>query len=272
MLLPSRPPAKLKPRVDFDPEQFRKMIFTRGLRVRWEQSAECPCERQTQAVNQGFGFDVQSGLRTTAEARVDCPVCKGRGYFHHSSQEILAVIPGSRNTPKPFEPYGEHARGMVSVSLLPEHLPALYDRFTLLDSVLVYRESKTRSAVVESLRYPIVSRSLDLQGGAQTVDVLYAHKASASGSTTSVDTLTQGVDFVITNAGEVDWTLGDGLGSAPVVGAQYSFSYYANPRYVVIDHPHAFRDTWIGNKVATPYAASLPVQAMAQLDFLGGSE
>jgi hypothetical protein len=121
------------------------------------------------------------------------------------------------------------------------------------------------------MKYPIVSRNLDLAGGATAVSALYAIKASSTGVVDSAAPLVNGVDFTITADGKIDWALGVAAGTAPAENSFFSISYYANPRYVVVDIPHAFRDTWIGTNVATPYFAPLPVNCMAQLEFLAGS-
>jgi len=266
--------------VDFDPERFRKIIFSHGMRVTWEQASECPCIRsKDELLAKGDGLVSEltaAGIAAlTAEPRPECPVCAGKGYLYHSAQEIRATATGAQSNPQAFTAYGEYARGMLSFSLLPEHLPSYQDRFTLLDSVLVYRETQTRTAaVLEPLRYPVVSRDLDLEGGVTSVDVLYLIRTDPDGLPPfdGSGVMTKGVDFAVGAGGEIDWTLGDAGQTAPVEGAHYSVAYYAHPRYVVIDHPHVYRDTWIGKKVVDPYFQSLTVNAMGQLDFLGGGD
>jgi len=270
MDFPPRIPAKLVPRSDMAPEELRRVINQRGLRTAWEQAADCPCVRLSQGVNSGFGYATLATDKTTAEARPDCEVCKGLGYFWHSSQNILAQISSAFTQPQAFASWGEYAKSMVSITTLPEHIPGLFDRFTLRDSVLVFRESRRRSAAtVEALRFPIVSRSLDLATGPKTVDVLYAHRTDTAGIALLTDILTPDTDFVVDGAGKIDWTLGDANGKAPLEGAYFAMSYYARPRYVVVDYPHSFRDTWIKNKAPTPTYAPLPVQVVAQLEFTG---
>ena len=266
MDLPSRKPAKLGPRVDFRPEQFRKFFFKAGIDMIWEQAQECPCKRSTS----DYTVDVSIQLTdTTSEARIDCPKCKGKGYFYHSPQKVRAIITGAQENPERFRMYGEFATGMVNISLLPEHLPAYGDRFTMSDSVLLFRESKLRTvAAVESPRFPIVTRSLDLSTGPSEVSVLNLHTANADGTCTDVGNLTQNVDFEVTPDGDIDFTLGDALGTAPSSGTQYSVSYYAHPRFVVVDHPHAFRDTFTKRKSPNENFKPLPIQCNAKLEFL----
>lgn len=269
--LPPRKPPKLGVRADFKPEEFRKIIFTDGLTLIWEMAQECPCARRTAAtVTLGNMVDATGGEGHTAEPRMDCVVCGGRGYFHHSAQEIVGIVTDARSDPRRFEVWGgENALGMVSISLLPENLPGFLDRFTMKNSVQLFREVRTRTAdVVEALRYPVVPRVLDLQGGEQTIAVLHAYKAGADGVAPADGLLTVGVDFDVTVDGKIDWTKGIANGKAPVEGGRYAMAYYAHPRWVVVNHPHAIRDTNVGFKKSAPEHQPLPVQAVCKLEFL----
>ena len=271
MLLPSRVPTKLTQRVDFRPEDYRKLIHTHGLRVEWSQSAPCPCQRVNRDLATGMGYAVEPPTtQTTGEARTDCDVCKGIGVLYHSAQNILAAITTVRSKPELFQAFGSRASGMAAISLLPEHLPRVQDKFKLLDSAIIYAERRIRTAsTVESLRYPILTRTVDLASGATPVGVLYAHRAATSGVATAGDAMVAGVDFVVDGSGNVDWTLGDGLGSAPVEGAAYTMVYNTAPTFIVTDHPHVVRDTWIGAKKPAPEHQALPVQCYADLQQLG---
>ena len=277
--LSSRIPAKLRPRADFKPEEFRKLVLTRGLRVTWELAAECPCVNRRNdyiAPSENLvGFLQAVGQDADInEPRVDCPTCAGKGYLYHSPHEIRAIFTSAKDKPDLLATYGEMSRGMASFSLLPEHLPSVRDRFTLTDSVMVYRETRTRTStggsptVVEGLRYPVATRTLDLAAGPTTRKVLHCYKTNALGVAEAGGELVEDTDFVVNGDGEIDWTLGDGLGSAPVTGARYSVSYYCAPRYVSVDIPHTVRDTWIASKAVAPEFAALLSQTTAMIDFL----
>jgi len=265
----SRVPSKIRPRVDFNMEEFRKLLFSKGLPVTWEQCAECPC---SQLAAEGFPLTIDQALtQKTGEARADCPTCNGRGYLWHAAQPITALVTSQSANADAFALYGEYGRGMVSITTLPEHLPAYGDRFTVLDSVMVRRETRTRTqAGADTLRYPIIQRTLDLAGGVELHGVLYLHASDASGIAPINGQLSAGVDFTITPQGAIDWTLGDGTGTAPAAGTLYSVSYYANPRYYVADHPHAHRDSRTQRKQATVTPLLLPVQSHCSLEFMGG--
>lgn len=276
MELPARQPTKLRPRVDLRPEQFRKILFQRGLQVSWEQAAQCPCRRKSSDLTTGFSLTSALPTGTTsAEPRVDCVICKGKGHLYHSKQTIKTVVTKATDKPQMFGQFGEYARGMVSFTLLPEHVPGFWDRFTILDTTHVYRETRKRTAnVVEEARFPIVLRSLDLETGITQIGLLHVIRSSVNGEVTANDTLTVGTDLVITAEGKIDWTLGIANGKAPVEGSHYSVAYYANPRYVIVDYPYASRDTYVKTKQATATFTPLVVNAMARLEFLadGGTE
>ena len=266
-LLPSRSPSKVRPRVDFDMQEYRKLIFAKGVDLTWEQCAECPCSQSAQGYDVGL-IEVTSAV--TGEARADCELCDGKGYYWHSAQTIRAILTGGSTDTNQFQLYGEYARGMVSLSLLPEHLPAYGDRFTVLASVRLYRETLTRGeSETEALRYPVQSRQLDLETGVTTLGVTRLQRAGLSGLSTEADVLVEGVDFDVTEAGELDFSKGDALGTAPLVGARFSVSYFARPRYYVADTPHSHRDSVYLRKSPTEAPLLMPVQAHCSLEFMG---
>jgi hypothetical protein len=265
--LPSRRPVKIRPRVDFDMEEYRKMVFAKGVDLTWEQCAECPCSQPSSNWDVGL---IETTTTTTGEARVDCTLCDGKGYYWHSEQEIRAIVTGGSSKTDLFSMYGEYARGMVSVSLLPEHLPAYGDRFTVLNSVMVFRETKVRTEnTIEALRYPVQARTLDLSGGETSLSVTRLQRAGLDGLSTEADVLVEGVDFTVTSEGKIDFTLGDSLGTAPVESARYSITYYARPRYYVAERPHTHRDSVTKRKAPTESALMLPIQAHCSLEFMG---
>ena len=271
--LPSRIPTKLRPRVDFDPEKFRKFILMRGLNVEWEMAARCPCSRLSTDVSgtSGLGYSgLISGIAThnTAEAHLECTECKGSGWLRHSKQTIKALVHGAKNQPQPAQILGDLQRGETGFTLLPEHLPSLYDTFRLLDSTIIFHEILTRgSTVISKTRYPIASRTLDLSSGTQSRKVLVCRKADSNGRIVAGE-LVEGTDFQINASGQIDWTIGDALNTAPTSDQRFSVSYYCHPVYVVIDIPNVLRDTIRKTKAPTAVFQDLPVQCLAKLDFL----
>lgn len=266
-LFPSRVPTKIRPRIDFDMSEYRKLVFSKGVELTWEQCAECPCSQPSSTWDVGL---ITSTDTVTGEARVDCSLCDGKGYYWHSSQQIKAIVTGGKSQTDLFALYGEYARGMVGVSLLPEHLPAYGDRFTVLNSVMVYRETRQRSAgSVESLRYPVQPRTLDLSTGETVLGVTRLQRAGLDGLSSEGDVLVEGEDFVVTEEGDIDFSLGDSNGKAPLEGARYSVSYYARPRYYVAERPHTHRDSTQKRKATEESPLMMPVQAQCSLEFMG---
>lgn len=274
MDLEAAKPNKVGAQARFTFQEFRKFHKAQGRVVVWEQAAECPCVRRTAlSVSMGTSIpDATNGLGSTERARPDCEVCKGRGYLHHSPQEMQVTITSADGNPKRFEAWGENMLGMISVTCLPENLPGFLDRLTIQKSVMVLRDVRTRTgAAVEALRRPVVTRTLALAGGAASVGVLYAHKASVAGVATALDVLQVGVDFEVDADGRIDWTLGDASGRSPDEGGRYSISYYANPSYLVMNHPHIYRDAVdVWKRPAASYTESpMVVNAVCRLEFLG---
>ena len=262
--LTSLQPLKLLPRVDMDPEEFRKLVFTHGMRWTWEQSAPCPCVRV---------LEVEGSIGETGEPRVECDRCHGTGLIYHSPLEIRALGLSARADPGRFAIYGEYAKGMISISLLPEHLPSHLDRFIALDLIVVYRDHVVRKGTTEELIAPIVRRDIQTLGDPvdptiqrpETVGVLYCSKADSDGIAYG-DPLVEGVDFVVTDEGKLSWSLGDANGTAPDVGEKYALAWYGHPSYLVLNHPHLVRATFTGTQTGQEYR-DLPVQADCGLEF-----
>jgi hypothetical protein len=270
LIAPSRRPLKPnQARSDFDPDGFRRLVATHGLRCRWELAAECPCRASVQdrvppaelaplwAEASGAAWQVQT-------PRVSCVACGGSGVLYHSAQEIRAVILSASSSPQLAQIYGGKARGLVQVSTLPEHLPAHSDRFVLLDSVRRVREARVVSGGAVALAFPVRSRLLDLDtpgneaGEAPTpfAGVLSVVLASADGVVVDplpIDTARIAVaGAVVTIDGAAD-------------GQIAAVDYLAEVVYRVIDTPALYRDTWIVKKDPASEYAPLPVRSMCAL-------
>ncbi len=269
-LLPVAPPAKVRPRADFAMKHFRVLIESKGLRVLWEMAALCPCQQSpSELIGPPIADLLADDAPQSPESRTDCPLCRGTGTFYHSPQSIKAIVTGAAREQDAQHFSGELARGQVFFSLQPEHLPSWRDRYTLQDSVMIHREIVARGAgALDEARYPVALRALELASGPASVGVLYCHKAAPDGQIVVEGEMTAGVDFEITEEGRIDWTIGQGQGSAPAEGDRYTISYYAHPRYVVMDDPHAVRDTFDGAKRPEPAATPMLVQVRARLEHL----
>ena len=269
MILNSRVPNKLIPRADFKPEQFRKVIMSHGMDLSWQQAAECPCSNPSG----DYGFSLSGQSNTFSEQnRSDCPACFGKGYIWHSKQDIRAVVTGLRKEDQRFSDVGgtEYSKGQIGITLLPEHLPALGDRFTVLSSAIVYRETLIRSnTLTDKPRYPIIKRSHDLNGGVLEFGLRYLVVADANGIIDLNSQPVKDVDYQVDVNGSVEWLNAQ---TAPQQDQRFSIEYYANPTYLVTSHPHVVRDTQIQFKAPAPYHSELPVYAEATLEFYGTPE
>lgn len=270
-LYPPRQPVKLHPRVDFQPEHFRRAIFQVGARVVWEQVHQCPCSRKVADLTSDMtDFLVPEGYVVTGEAAGECLRCTGVGFFLTDPQTIPVIISGMRDTARRFAKAGEYEEGTASVTFLPEHKISLGHRLTVTNSVHNVREARRRSALaVESLRFPIVSQTLDLATGPQVTRILWAQKATGNTSNKTTDALVEGVDFTVTVDGKIDWTLGIANGRAPALNAYYTISYLANPRYMITDVSHAVRDTYVQEHAPAAVFSTMPIQGFARLEYLG---
>jgi len=268
-LLPPREPAKLKPRGDFDAEGFRRLIFEKGAEATWEARAQCPCGVSLTDVATDMGYTPLPAYFSSRDSHVGCPVCKGDGYYLHSAQPIRLLVQDMRIYGRRFGPTGEYGNGSARLSMLPEHKPALGDRITLKRSVMLVREDRQRLTVQEDLRFPVAVQLQDLAQGRVAFRTLSVQKADGTGRTQLAYQLDEGVDFSVTPDGKIDWTLGDATGRSPAVNAYYTVSYYAHPRYVVIDLGYGVRDSFDGVHKQTPTHINLPIMAIARQEFLG---
>lgn len=190
------------------------------MKVDWEMASLCACNQQIKISTSLITMEGDS-----FEKRSDCPNCKGRGWVHHSKQEIPALVLSASRDPERFKLYGMAARGMVKITTLSEHLVSFMDRFTLKDSVMTYSESTKRLATTEFARYPIVKRTFSVGSGPSnttpetvTIGVLHCNVTDANGVIVTDDNgpvvLSEDSDFTVSNDGKIDWTLGDGASTA----------------------------------------------------------
>lgn len=249
--MPPKFPTKLvrklnRARVDFRENELRRFVLQHGLAMKWESAARCPCVRQLSHVGV---------IAETWEPRTDCVECKGTGVLYYNSQKVTGFALGPSQEPKLRNIYGEEADGMIRLTLLPEHRPGVMDRFTLLDSTFAWDEIKTRETAGPSeLDYPIVIRDIvtarsDDPTCSTTLEVgiVYMRRATSAGVLVPGE-LVEGTDFEVDANGDIDWALGDALGTTPAIGERYSVRYFAHPVYVVSGFPFTHRDQFIQGK------------------------
>jgi hypothetical protein len=267
LLAPKIPNKPNQNRVDFRVVEFRRLIETKGLNMVWSQSSECPCRFNT-TTDFNFNLVGVDDLPLGIGANTACPVCEGSGVFTHSPQPVKGIFTRSQENP-PTEnggpdSIGEYRREQAKITLLPEHLPHNGDVFVLTDSFMVYRETAVmKTGDVQSLRYPVAVRTLNLADGVTQVGVLYLMTSDTNNEASGE--LVAGEDFEIDEDGNLDFSICLPA-KRPPVGSYFSVSYYIHPRYTVIQSVHTIRDTFTRLKSLTNIHEALPVQVDVQLD------
>lgn len=262
-------PHKINPRIDLQLGQIESLLHQDGLPVAWQPALLCPCDEQTTLAS--AAGTIQGSVGHT---RSGCTVCGGRGVLWGPARDTLAIYQSGVRNPAMYEMYGSAAAGAARFTFPQPSLPGFMDKLTLPDAVMVFSEVRTRTAsAVESMRFPVVSRTYraGTVGDPQTAEtitsgVLWARRANASG-VTQANNLLENVDLRVVN-GQIDWTLGDGLGTAPAAGARYSIAYYIHPVYVVRNNPHVLRITRTKRKAPGVSPLDMPSTVDAWLEWM----
>ena len=262
--VPTRPDLG---RVDFRIDDFRRLVESKGIKMLWSQSSECPCRLETTTDFSEFNLENFDDVGVKAGNPQDCPTCNGSGIITHSPQEIKAIFTRSEETaPGDLGSFDEYRKEIGKISLLPEHLPLLSDLFTLLESHMVFKETvEMKPGLVQQLRYDIAPRTMDLDAGLTTVGVLFLQPTDASGRGILNGDLVENVDFTVDANGNLDFTICDPA-KLPPEGSTYSISYYIHPRYKVVGSPHTIRDTRVKRKSPTNDHKPMLVQCNVELD------
>ena len=121
---------------------------------------------------------------------------------------------------------------------------------------------------IQQLTYPIAKRTLNLDGGEQTIGVLHLLRTNSSAEAIVNGNLLEGVDFTVNAEGKLDFTICDVL-KKPLVGSSYSVSYYIHPRYKAVSSAHTIRDTYIKSKSLVDKHEPMVVQIDVQVDTYG---
>jgi hypothetical protein len=264
VLFPQKLVKKLnRARVDFGEPELRRFIEQHGLSLKWEAASRCPCVRQVDGQAASYKVD-------TFEPRTDCSECNGSGVIYFNPQLVTAFLLSANQDEGLRRMYGERSAGMVRVTVNHEHKPSIGDRYTAQQSTYATDEIRTRTAAtIEALRYPIAIRNYVVGSDADPTEpeerqlgVVYCRRADANGVLVG-NVLVEDTDFTITADGEIDWTLGDGLGTAPVEDARFAVKYYSHPVYVVENIPYQHRDQNV--KVRDPEDEKSPDLQFKQL-------
>lgn len=253
--------------IDFDIDEFRRALFQKGRELTWDWSTSCPCQMSITSTG-------RSNL--VSQNRIDCVACKGSGLIYSNRQTTIGMLTDAMLDQKFFNLYARYAEGSVFITLLPEHVPCLNDRFTLTRGIVVYEETGMRHAsTVERPRFPIVKRAMYLGSEGDPTEpefteigVLYCRAAGLDGQILPTE-YTENTHFTVTEDGELDWSIAGG--SAPPIGARISIRYYGRPCFVVRGFPFIQRDLYQNNasSMDTRYLGLHPIKVICVPEFLG---
>lgn len=248
--------VKDKPRVDFVPDDYVRLIEAKGYRVAWKRAAPCPCapiNTQTDQPNpncslcNGQGWLLFKPVGAVTDTRTIGTLTPLQAVIATDAAVVRAVMTGLTATKQPYLDIGPRLEGQLMVTMRAENKLAYYDRITNIDSVAVYAQiTETDDSGVLPLRFPAVA-----------VNLLRSESA----------TYVEGTDFTVV-AGAVTWQAG-----AVTSGVRVVCHYLVHPSWRIVEHPHNVRLTQVKQKkpdLVTPAGdpSDLPVQAVAKLEFL----
>lgn len=244
-----------RPRVDFNPDDFTRVIETKGARLAWSRASYCPCV----SVND-----------QTEQSDPNCSICNGTGWLlfapaikatykevgeftavqkaviGSTASVILGIVSGIYSKDNPYDAVTKRLEGKIQVTVRPENRIGFYDRLANLDATITYAQiAKADGTVYLPTRYPVIDVNL-----LRDVSTVY----------------TKGTDFTL-NAGQIQFA------TAPTEDTVFSVHYLTYPHWRVMEHPHATRITlrkYKADKTTVPTGdpVDLPLQAVCQYEWL----
>ena len=221
-------------------QSFDDLLKNRGVRFVHEKATPCP-----------------NILTLDSNAHEpNCNFCDNNGFLHYSAKDIWGVFSGN-SIQKTFEAHGVWEIGTAVVTLPTEYPDGTEADFNAFDKLTIpdftvrlweLKEYEKSPGDTQSLRYPIVNVDL-------VCSILKEGKTEK--------TYTQNTDFTINTKGDIVWI----EGRQPQPGEVLSWSFYANPVYLVVQTLRELRVTQElinGQKVAK----RLPQQILVRRDFL----
>jgi hypothetical protein len=248
--------GKPKPRVDFQPDEFTKLVETKGYRVAWSRAALCPCP----PIND-----------QTKQPDPNCTICRGSGWLYFAPAQVTvnknlvgeldpiqkrivddnaavirAIKTGIGTKWQQYDQIGSRMEGTLNATVRHENKLGYHDRITNLDSLIVHQEILEADATTANrqTRYPIVQVNL-----LRSKTTVY----------------TAPTDFSISDDGDIVWVT--------PVSDRLVCHYLCHPTWLVVEHPHSVRLTQIIQKVKKPRTpvgdpTNLPIQAVIRYEFL----
>lgn len=233
-----------KSRSDFREEGFTRLLRQHGKRVVWRKALLCPC-----------------ATAETDQIALDCPDCGADGYVYVDPIVLAAHMAQFDAKTTVFEKYGLFQEGSVQITVEAKYRLGFRDAVEMVDAVLPFNELVTKGN--RRGRRQLLPEGVDaFRYRAQSIGKVLAKVGSG------LVALEAGVHYWHGPEGWLHW---HPRGHALVPdGAKYSVHYDYHPVYVIVSHQHATRDDVSGRKTPPdrPRAISLPIQALAKLDYI----
>ena len=253
-------PADTSARADFEKPVIDGIVRMYGEYFTWQKTATCACQANDQ----------------TDQPNPRCVVCRGTGEELYDAQEIQGVLERPDYDVKKLRSEGEWWGGQTTVTVLAETPVAFRHRLTMRDAVIEFGERVERAATItQTLRYPIATKTITYRRKTDWQELAVKYRvlrlAWFSTPTTQI-TLDEGIDFAVTPAGLLDWTLGVARGTVPPVGKLFAITYLIHPVWIVTSlSPYPMQNTWTESGVPVPTRLNLPTSLRLSLDYLDAS-
>lgn len=238
--------------VDFERDEFTRVLANKGDKVLWEKAAVCP----------------NRGVVSPQDHKLGCDICGGGGFvfFGATTTEMLIV---SATLKQIFMAQGRWDHGSVMITALPGTKLSYFDRITLVNRAVRYTEVLRRqpNGLYDRPKYDV--QTIEYAAWVNRSRQLVSFPVSGTGA--AIAPVVTGPQI-----GQVHWTSNS---VRPDDNADYTISYTFQPKYRVLDLPHQHRASTITTQVPPtapngPDASEanneydFPVQAVGVLDFL----
>lgn len=220
--------------VDFNRDEFVRLLSDKGYSIRWEKAMFCP--------------NMPANMLKPRDHDINCTICDGSGFYYYASEETPMLMTGM-SLQQSFAAFGRWDPGRSMVTALPEKRLHYWDRLTLLNGIGRFFEkvSRTVDTKFDKLKYAPL-----------TIEAVTWLSRTGTLRTYVID---QEVEMT---ADGLKWLIDVGL---PDNNTPFSVAYTYRPRYVVQDLTHQHRDSTINGE-----HYEFPTQAVAKLDFLTRDE
>lgn len=260
--------SKPRPRSDFRPEDFDQSILTKGYRMFWSRGAICPCRNNDQ----------------TEQPDPTCALCGGDAYFYFlpdpalpsatedadgnpivlnkagDAVQIHVLMTQLTQDVQIFEKFGEWVFGLARASTMAQNRLGYRDRLVAVDSEMVWAQ------LIEADGTNAIAITGDRKGGKAISAGLRYGFLSIHLLRSKATVFREDTNFALSKTGSILW-----ITPPPAKGTLLTIHGTVHPQWIVMDHVHTLRDTFVegtDGSVEAQKFRNLPVQAVVKLDFL----